>query len=258
MNPYQIKLLLQLKWFAFLTLFLMTAPALAQNESFGVSKVFVNNQSAKMMEAIGLTDRELIKGKIVIQGVSDASEVDYSIDAGKSWSKVPVENEMFTIEYDPGDNSRDYTLLLKSTTGTRNFAIVIRFQNRKYLDQFYELFNEMRDYWIDERLHEFVPYFAEDEYDNFTQLKENLEDTFDQNGNLNIRVMIATVYVEGDIALVRVDWERRWDDISFQRGSNNIIRFKRINGAWKITDMEDEAIFSIGTGTFRGNVSDRN
>jgi len=161
------------------TFFFITSPALAQNESFGVSKIYVNGQPVKMLEAIGLTDRELIEGKIVIEGVSDASEVDYSIDAGKSWEKVPVENKIFKIEYDPGDNSRDYTLLLKSTSGTQNFAIVIRFQNRKYFDQFHELFNEMRDYWIDERLHEFLPYFAEDEYDNFTQLEENLEDTFD-------------------------------------------------------------------------------
>jgi hypothetical protein len=59
------------------------------------------------------------------------------------------------------------------------------------------------------------------------------------------------------VALLRVDWEKRWDDISSNRGSNDVIRFHKKNGRWLITDIEDETIFVIGTTLFHGNISDR-
>jgi ketosteroid isomerase-like protein len=84
-----------------------------------------------------------------------------------------------------------------------------------------------------------------------------MENTFDLNANMNLHISIAEVEVEGDVALVRLDWERTWDDSSRASAVNDIVRFRKSNGTWRITDIEDEGLFIIGTGTFRGNVSDR-
>lgn len=227
------------------------------SENFGLSHITVNDRPALSLGVVNLTDRDLIDGKIVVSGHSDSEEVKYSLDAGKTWSTAPVKEGRFQIEYEPGDNSRDFTFLFKSGSGVQNFAVVVRYQNRKYWDQFEEIFRDIRDIYIDARLYEFLKFFEEDAYDNFEEFEENMEDTFDRNSNFNIRITIATIDVKDDVALLRVDWERRWDDVSFNRGANNIIRFHKKDGVWRITDIEDEAIFAVGTGRFRGNISDR-
>jgi len=239
------------------TLFLILVLASSRvSANFGVDRVEVNHRRATSMGKVLLTDQDLIGGNIVVEGSADDGEIQYSFDAGRTWETTSVENSRFQIEYDAGDNSRDYILLLKSKAGDQNFSVVVQVQNRAFQRLFEDWFSEIRDIYNDERLFEFLEFFEEDAYDNFTRFQERMEETFDLNGSINLHVRVATVTVEGDTALVRVDFQRSWDDSSFTRGSNDIVRFRKQDGRWRIFDIEDEALFVIGVGTFRGNVSD--
>lgn len=222
-----------------------------------VEQVTVNHQPATPLSTVLLSDEHLIDGQIVIAGRSAAPEVEYSVDAGKTWGVAPVGSAGFRIAIDPRERSRDFTVLLRTRGGSRTFAVVVRFRSRRLLELFEKLFADMRDVYMDERLDEFLQYFDEDHYDHFVQFKENMENTFDFNANINLLIQIGSIEVDNDVALVRIDWQRTWDAASRARGTNDIVRFGRVRGRWLITDIEDEAVFIIGTGTFRGNVSDR-
>lgn len=232
-------------------------PAWAQGADFGLDRVTVNRTSVSTMEIVNFTDDQLAGGKIVIEGHTDSPAVEHSWDAGRTWDKAPVEKGRFTLERDPGLSSRDFTVLLRVEGGGGTFAVIVRFRSRHYFELFEDWFKEIREVYIDERLDRFLEYFEEERYDNFVQFEDSMEETFDLNANINFQVQVAEVEVEGDVALVRVDWDRMWDDASRASGINNIVRFRKSEGKWRITDVEDEAMFVIGSGRFRGNISDR-
>ena len=110
---------------------------------------------------------------------------------------------------------------------------------------------------MDERYREFMQFFDPDEYPNYATLCENMRNTFEFSSNFNIKIQIRDIAVKGDTALLRVDWAKTYEDASKDEGFNNIIRFKKKDGAWKIVDIENEGLFVVGTGVFKGNVTDR-
>jgi len=118
-------------------------------------------------------------------------------------------------------------------------------------------FSELIDVYYDEDLDKFLSYFSEDDYPGFTTLEEDMETTFENNDDLVLNLTYLSTVVEGDGAVVRVDWTKNWDDSSTTTGKGNTIRLKKIEGMWKITDLEDSSIFTIGAGTVSGSVTDR-
>ncbi|MBI4431511.1 MAG: hypothetical protein HY587_07355 [Candidatus Omnitrophica bacterium] len=231
--------------------------SVAASPDLGVDRVTVNHIPAPMLGEVQLTDRDLIAGRIQFSGFTDASEIEYLLSAGKTWETAVVTDSRFTFEFDPGEGSRDFTVLIRRGAGAANYAVVIRFQNRRLYEIFQSLFDEIRDVYTDERLSQFLGYFDKENYDNFVLFQERMEDTFDLNAALNLQIQIAEIEVKDDVALLRVDFRKRWDDASQRRGANNIVRFRKVDGRWLITDIEDEALYIIGAGTFRGNLTDR-
>lgn len=112
------------------------------------------------------------------------------------------------------------------------------------------IFDEIVDIYYDEDIDKFMSYFSEDDYPSYNSFEENMEYTFENNGELNLSIVIANLTVSGNSAIVRADWDKTWDDASSGSGTNNTIRLKKIEGAWKVIDVQNESIFVIGTGTF--------
>jgi len=117
-------------------------------------------------------------------------------------------------------------------------------------DAIKNIFEELEDIYFDEELDRLMSYFSEDDYPAYDTLEENMEYTFDNNENLSLSIVITSLIVSGDSAIVRVDWEKTWNDASSSSGTNDTLRLKKIEGDWKIVDLEDDSIFVVGTGLF--------
>lgn len=118
------------------------------------------------------------------------------------------------------------------------------------------MFDELKDVYFDERLSNFMSYFSEDEYPAYDTLEEDMEYTFDNNSDLNLNIVVTNVTITGNSAIAKVDWDKAWDDSSTDSGSNNTVRLKKIEGAWKVVDLEDDTMFTIGTGTVSSYATD--
>ena len=172
------------------------------------------------------------------------------LDAVKAWE----------YEFVP-QTAKEYTFLAhtidKSGSVSGNFIAIIQPDAQELVSMFERIFKDLREVYIDERLRDFLKFFAQDRYPNFIAFSENMENTFDQSGNFNLKINIRDVALEEETALLRVNWIKTYEDVSRDSGANNVIRFSKIDGIWKIIDIEDEKIFIVGSGVFKGNVTDR-
>ncbi len=232
-------------------------------EAPAITGVKICNRAINSGDRVVLRYQDLKKGKIRITGeVSDvlnASGVEVSVDAGENWEKLDAV-KAWEYEFIP-QTAKEYAFLAhsvdKSGNVSGNFIAIIQPDAQELVSMFERIFKDLREVYIDERLRDFLKFFAQDRYPNFIALSENMENTFDQSGNFNLKINIRDVALEEETALVRVDWIKTYEDISRDSGANNIIRFSKIDGIWKIIDIEDEKIFIVGSGVFKGNVTDR-
>lgn len=123
-------------------------------------------------------------------------------------------------------------------------------------DTIKSIFEELEDIYFDEGLDRLMSYFSEDDYPAYDTLEENMEYSFDNNENLSLSIVITSLIVSEDSAIVRADWEKTWNDASSSSGTNDTIRLKKIEGDWKIVDLEDDSIFVVGTGLFKTYATD--
>lgn len=232
-------------------------------EAPDITGVKICNRAVNSGDKAVLRYQDLKKGKIKITGdVSDAlniSGIEVSIDAGENWERLEAV-KAWEYEFIP-QTAKEYTFLAhsvdKSGNLSGNFIAIIQPDAQELVSMFERIFKDMRDIYIEERLRDFLKFFAQDSYPNFIAFSENMENTFDQSGNFNLKINIRNVALEEDMALVRVDWIKTYEDASRDSGANNVIRFSKTDGTWKIIDIEDEKIFIVGSGVFKGNVTDR-
>lgn len=233
------------------------------NAELTMQEVKICNRQVNNTDKVILRYKDLEEGKIKISGkvldTKDVVAVEVSIDSANTWIKLDKISP-WEYEFIP-ETGNEYTILAhtisKDGTKSRNFIAIIQPDTQELVSTFDEIFKQMRNVYIDERLREFLEFFDQDSYPNFVAFTENMENTFDQSSNFNLKISIRNVSLDRDTALVRVDWIKTYEDISRDTGYNNIIRFHKVNGVWKIFDIEDEKIFIVGTGTFRGNITDR-
>lgn len=244
-------------------LFIFTAANNSPAEELIFQEVKICGKSVNYGDKVVLGYKDLHKRKVEIKGKAldgvDIQYIEISNDAGESWEKA---RGITPWEYDfIPETAKEYTFLAhavnKDGGKSSNFIAVILPDTQELISTFERIFKEMRNVYIDERLREFLKFFDQDHYPHFIGFTENMENTFDQSSNFNLKIVIRNVAALGDTALVRVDWIRTFEDVSRDSGANNIIRFHKIDGLWKIFDIEDEKIFIVGTGTFRGNITDR-
>ena len=233
------------------------------NAELIIQEVMICGRKVNNGDKITLRYKDLEEGQIKISGkvldTKDIVAVEVSIDSANTWIKLDKVSP-WEYEFIPKTGS-EYTFLAhtisKDGTKSHNFIAIIQPDTQELISTFDGIFKEMRDVYIDERLREFLEFFDRESYPNFVAFKENMENTFDQSSNFNLKISIRNVSLDGDTALVRVDWIKTYEDVSRDTGYNNIIRFHKVNGVWKIFDIEDEKNFIVGTGTFRGNITDR-
>lgn len=250
-NKY-LKPALIILWAVFLV------PALLKAE---VTSVAIAGISVKKGQIIYLEEKHLVNNALEILGQADSNAiaVEISLDAGRSWDKVESVNP-WNYSFEPEDG-QEYTILLhaKDNAGnlSANFIFILKYNTGRLKEVFETIFKNMRDVYIEERLYEFLEFFDPENYPNFLTFKERMENSFDQSSNFNLKITIRNVGLEGDTALLRLDWIKTYEEASRDTGVNNIIRFHKVDGKWKIFDIEDEKIFVVGSGTFKGNITDR-
>lgn len=238
-------------------------PRAVSADQIGIINVSICDKRVNNGDSLVLRYKDLKEGKINVRGEAadtlNAQAVEVSLDEGENWIRL---NEVSPWEYEFVSQTAKENIFLarvldKNGNKSPNFLVVIRPDTQELVPLFEGIFKDMRDVYIDERLREFLGYFDKDAYPNFTAFSENMENTFDQSSNFNLKILIRNVALDNDTALVRVDWIKTYEDVSRDSGANNVIRFRKQGGAWKIMDVEDEKIFIVGTGTFRGNITDR-
>lgn len=212
---------------------------------------------------IEFSSEDLTGGKIEMRGTIDSpdkiNKVYISLDAGENWQELDGIGS-FKFSFTPKEEE-EYPIIIKAQ-GENEKVLFSKIVVAKYIsvdlrNEFDNIFEELRQFYIDERLSKFLTHFDPDEYPNFSSFKDNMEDTFDDTSNFNLNVSIRQVNLQKDknMVFVSVDWDKSFEDESSQSGTNNEIHFKRKGGMWKITYLKNEAIFVIGTGTFGGSMT---
>ncbi len=233
------------------------------NAELTIQEVRICGRHVNNADKITLKYKDLDNGKINISGsvfdIQNTQAVELSIDGAESWIKMDKVSP-WEYEFIP-ETGNEYTILAhtinKDGTKPNNFIAIIQPDTQELVSTFDDIFKQMRNVYIDERLREFLEFFDRESYPNFAAFTENMENTFDLSSNFNLKVVIRNVALDKDTALVRVDWIKTYEDSSRDSGFNNIVRFHKADGVWKVFDIEDEKIFIVGAGTFQGNITDR-
>lgn len=231
-----------------------------------VKDVSVAGQSIKGGESLELVLTDLEEGKVIIRGKAqgiktNVEKVEISLDEGRFWE--PVEGiEEWTFSFVPEDG-KNYPVSIRAldTKGKKSRLVNVDLSYRAITltqeEQIRRMLRKLEDIYTDEDQAKFLSYFSEEDYPDYYTFVESIEYTFDNNNNLKVKITPQEIRIEGQAAIVKADYNKTWDTGSSRTGKNKIIRLKKIGGIWKITSLEDERMFTIGSGRVSGSVTDR-
>ncbi|NQT46951.1 MAG: hypothetical protein HQ593_05735 [Candidatus Omnitrophica bacterium] len=223
--------------------------------------ILVAGRDISEISAFVVDEEDLDGGEIVVkaQTSDNIEKIEVSVDAGKSWDGVPGMRE-YSYSFTP-QMGKEYPVLVRGVTTsgkyTSNHIAVVQYKPRALYESIGRFLDEMRYAYMDERHDTFMAFFEPDEYESFTTLKENIQQTFDDSSNFNIKILVRNISYQDDLYIVRVDWDLRYNNTSTAKGRNDIIRLIKKDGEWKVVDLDNEGMFVVGIGTFKGNITDR-
>lgn len=214
-------------------------------------------RDALKQDYLEINKTDLSSGKINIMGgiepASEVASIAISLDAGSTWQNAQGVSP-FRFEFVPQE-AQEYPLVIrgmdKAGKPIINKVVVLRYFSVDLKKEFADMFEKIRMLYIDERLNDFLSFFDAQEYPKFANFKRDIQDTFDKNSNFNLYISVKNISLRenGNLAVARVDWDKKFETNSSQSGKNNEIHLKNKNGQWKITFINDDTIFVVGTGT---------
>ncbi|MDD4295210.1 MAG: hypothetical protein PHP69_06845 [Candidatus Omnitrophica bacterium] len=189
---------------------------------------------------------DLVKGKIILK-TEDTGNFRISLDMGKTWQSMLYGEYSFVPE-----DMNEYPVLLAQFDMSGNIndskMAVIKYFDVNIRDVFEEFFREISMFYMSKQEKPFFDFFDEAEYNNYDTFVDNLKETFEDNNNLNLDIRVQSYTVQDELAIVRVDWDKRFAFSDSQTGKNNEIHLVRYDNKWKIKYIEDDSIFVVGTG----------
>ncbi|MFH1715565.1 MAG: hypothetical protein ABH857_05190 [Elusimicrobiota bacterium] len=204
---------------------------------------------------------DLEKGSIVISGIArpggmPIEKIEVSIDNQNSWKTAAIEladvEKRFRFAFEP-DQEKEYSIAIRSLDEAGNeilqaYPSIVKFDKRSYRSVINQILNNISKSLSDENtfmlMNNVSPFYR----GNYDSLKDSIKNDFKYYNNINIRINILKMGIEGNELVVETNWTRTWRKIMQAMSERQTGRTQIIftdDAGWKIVDIQGDRIFGM-------------
>ncbi|MFH1995481.1 MAG: hypothetical protein ABIJ27_00610 [Candidatus Omnitrophota bacterium] len=214
-------------------------------------------------ETLVIGSDDLKEGMIKIEGktTQKVRRVLVSLNGGTSWVVARGSGgygaEIWSYRFTPSPR-KIYDIRLKpyDTRGNAGdvMSIKLLYDGRTQEEIIASLMDEIEALYNEKDYDGLMALINPEKFNRFKEFKDELRDTFENCVNLELNLRTRKVSITQDVAIVRVNWERTWEDQSVLEGWGDTIALSR-RPNWRFADLSKRSMFIRGYGTVKVKIT---
>ncbi len=216
-------------------------------------QVKINGEEATAGQTVYLFRSDLILGRIKfsLEKEPNAIRAQISLDGGRNWRDMDVEEDEFVYNYRPlSEEELTLVFLITYKEGsikTYNPYLKVIYQRRRPEEAIYILLDKMKSFYETENKNGFMSLFSY-KFPDRIKFEESIQNDFYNYRNIRLFYSVERVSFSPDYkgAIWDVEWRRKYENRQGDKYEDSAVitmRLEKEGARWKITGWKNNTIF---------------